>query len=93
MHYVYLLKLKNGDIYKGSTEDLRRRIAEHEQGKVASTKSGRPFILIGYEAYHEKSDAERREQFLKTTEGRRLIHRQYRDVLASTTIRILGEIA
>jgi putative endonuclease len=82
MHYVYILQLANGDLYKGMTGDYKRRISEHEAGKVSSTKSFRPFRIIGCEAYGFKSDAERREKFLKTTEGKRLIRQQYRDILA-----------
>ena len=82
MTFVYLLKLSNGDIYKGVTDDLERRLYEHRQGKVKSTKNYQPYILIGYEAYSLKSDALRREVFLKTTEGRRLLRQQYRDSLA-----------
>jgi len=80
-YYVYILQLKNGDLYKGSTDDLQRRIAEHQNGKVKSTKHYRPVTLIGYEAYCWKSDAIRRERFLKTTEGTRLLKQQYRDIL------------
>lgn len=79
MTYVYFLKLNNGDIYKGVTADLKERIKEHRSGKVSSTKNYRPFILLGYEAYRLKSDAMRREKFLKTTEGRRLLRQQFRD--------------
>ena len=81
MTFVYFLKLSNGDIYKGLTEDLERRIKEHEVGKVESTKNYRPFVFIGYEAYYLKSDAIRREAFLKTTDGRRILKQQYRDIL------------
>ena len=81
MHYVYFLKLSNNRIYKGSTDDLKRRISEHRNGKVKSTRNFRPVKLIGYEAYLLKSDALRRERFLKTTEGRRLIEQQYRDII------------
>ncbi len=54
---------------------------EHQRGKVKSTKPFRPVVLIGYEAYRLKSDAMRREEFLKTTEGVRLLKQQYRDIL------------
>jgi putative endonuclease len=84
MHYVYLLRLANNDIYKGSTSDLRIRISEHQNGKVQSTKNFRPIKLIDYEAYLLKTDALRREKFLKTTEGKRLLKQQYRDALAFT---------
>ena len=81
MFYVYFLKLLNGNIYKGITVDLKRRISEHNYGKVSSTKNYRPVKLLGYEAYLFKSDAERREKFLKTTEGRRLFKKQYKNIL------------
>ena len=81
MHYVYFLLLSNKDIYKGSTADIKRRFQEHAQGKVESTRNFRPMLLLGYEAYYLKSDAERREKFLKTTEGRRLLRQQLKDIL------------
>ncbi len=79
MHYVYLLQLNNRQIYTGSTKDLRRRILEHEKGEVTSTKHKRPIKLILYEAYLLKSDAERREKYLKTTEGKRFLKQQLKD--------------
>ena len=76
MEYVYFLLLNDGKIYKGLTSDLKRRISEHDQGKVSSTKHKRPLKLIHYEAYLLKEDAARREKYLKTTYGRRDIKRQ-----------------
>ena len=83
MFYVYFLKLSNGDIYKGMTADLKIRISDHKLGKAESTKNYCPLRFIGYEAYQLKSDAGSRERFLKTTEGRKLLMRQYRDVISS----------
>ncbi|MCX6724440.1 MAG: GIY-YIG nuclease family protein [Candidatus Staskawiczbacteria bacterium] len=80
MYYVYFLLLNTGEIYKGFTSELERRIQEHKLGNVISTKNKQP-KLICYEAYLLKSDAARREKFLKTTEGRRLLRQQLRDVL------------
>ena len=82
MYYLYVLFLSNGNLYKGTTSDLKRRISEHKRGKVISTKGKNP-KLIHYEAYLLKSDVERREKYLKTTEGRRLIKQQIRDILNS----------
>ena len=82
MYYVYFLFLKDETIYKGSTDNLKRRVGEHKRGKVRSTRNKRPFVVLGYEAYQCQSDAERRERFLKTTEGRRLFRQQYRDILS-----------
>ena len=81
MYYVYFLRLKNNQVYTGYTSDLKRRLKEHTSGKVASTKHLQPASLIGYEAYARRSYATRREKFLKTTEGKRLLRQQYRDVL------------
>lgn len=80
MFYVYCLLLKNGDIYKGITQDLQRRFQEHTLGKVESTEHYRPLKLIHYEAYLLKSDAQRRERYLKTTEGRRFLKQQLKDL-------------
>jgi len=46
---VYLLKsFRDGKNYLGSTKDLRKRLKEHNSGKVRSTKHRRPFVLVGY---------------------------------------------
>lgn len=76
MFYIYFLFLNNGKFYKGLTENLKRRMNEHNLGKVASTKYQRPLKLVHYEAYLFKEDALRRERYLKTTYGRRDIKRQ-----------------
>jgi len=80
MYYVYILKLKGGDLYKGSTGSLKQIILRHKAGKVDSTRNKEP-KLIHYECYLLKSDATRRERFLKTTEGKRLLKQQLRDIL------------
>jgi len=66
MFYVYILKSKkDGKLYVGYTNDLKRRTEEHNSGKNISTKSRRPFELVYYEAYKSKDDAKRREDMLK----------------------------
>ncbi|MDZ7744659.1 MAG: GIY-YIG nuclease family protein [Candidatus Saccharibacteria bacterium] len=87
MFYVYFLKLNNGQICTGYTENLKRRKSEHDLGKVASTMSRLPCCLVGYEAYALKTDAMRREKFLKTTEGKKLFKQQYRDIITSVVPR------
>lgn len=81
MYYLYILKLIDNKIYTGSTKNLRSRVTEHKKGKVKSTKNKRPIKLIHYEAYILKSDATRRERFLKSTEGKRLLRQQIKDIL------------
>ena len=66
MYYVYVLKSKKDyNTYIGSTNDLRRRFHEHQEGKVQSTKARRPFELVYYEAYKSEQDARHREFALK----------------------------
>jgi putative endonuclease len=80
MFYVYILKLKNNQIYTGFTDDLKRRIKEHKLSKVKFTSKRLPVKLIHYESYFLESDAHRREKYLKTTEGKRFLRQQLRDL-------------
>lgn len=66
MFYVYLLKsVKNASIYIGYTQDLKKRLELHNKAKIYSTKLGKPWELIYYEAYKIKEDATNREKMLK----------------------------
>ncbi len=66
MQYVYVIRsTKDSELYIGSTNDLKRRLNEHNNGKNFSTAPRAPFELIYYEAYKEKDDASRREKALK----------------------------
>ena len=86
MYYVYILLLKNGQHYTDYAKDLTIRVSEHKRGKVKSTAKRLPVKLIYYEAYLLKSDAQRRERFLKTTEGKRLLRMQLRDLLKKVRV-------
>jgi putative endonuclease len=80
MYYVYILRLNNNKLYTGYTSDLKRRLAEHKRGGSEYT-AGKEGVLTHYEGYLLESDARRREHFLKTTEGKRLLRKQIRDAL------------
>ena len=74
MFYVYFLKsLKNNDLYIGSTENLENRFLLHNSGKVRSTKFYKPWELLGYETYNSRSEAVKREYFLKTGQQKELL--------------------
>ncbi len=82
MFYIYCLQsVKKKQLYVGFTNDLRRRFKEHNQGLNFSTKRYLPWELIYYEACVEESDARRREKYLKTTQGGRLLKRRMKDYL------------
>ena len=66
MYYVYmLLSKRDGQLYIGSTPDLKKRVEKHNRGFVLSTKNRLPLVLIYYEAYLLSHDAKHREKFLK----------------------------
>jgi len=70
--YVYLLiSFKDQETYLGSTNDLGRRISEHNSGKCKSTKQRGPLKLIYSEEYDNIEDARVREKYLKTKNGRK----------------------
>ena len=68
-HYVYILRLGNGDYYTGSTDDLRRRIEEHRKGQQRTTKNFLPCELVTYIAFKNKKLAKDLENYLKTGSG------------------------
>jgi putative endonuclease len=58
MHCVYLLRsLKDKKYYIGQTDNLSKRILQHNNGEVKSTKYRRPFELIGIEEYESQNKA------------------------------------
>jgi len=70
-YYVYILhNYSKNFLYVGYSENLKQRISSHNNGKNKSTKAFVPLEVIHYEAYRNKSDAKRREEYLKTTKGK-----------------------
>ena len=66
MFYVYALRsTKDGQMYVGSTKDLKHRLKQHNNGDVFSTRPRRPLELVYYEAYKSEYDARMRESRLK----------------------------
>ena len=81
-YYVYvLLSEKDGNFYIGYTDDLKKRLDEHNKGRVPSTRNRNPLILIYYEAGLNQKDAIRREKKLKTTWGQRYIKSRLKEYL------------
>ena len=83
--YVYVLQSKkDGKLYTGCTNDLRKRFEEHREGKVSSTKSRGPLALVYFEASRDKDDAFDRERYLKTGMGKRYIKSRIKRFLSLT---------
>ncbi len=75
-YYVYVLySLKDGGIYIGQTGDLFSRYREHQRGKVKSTRSRRPLVLVHWEEVNSREAALEKEREWKTSAGRRKIKR------------------
>ncbi|MDP1709676.1 MAG: GIY-YIG nuclease family protein [Candidatus Komeilibacteria bacterium] len=80
MYYVYVNRcLRDGRLYVGRTDDLKRRYKEHQEGKVWTTKRMLPIKLIFYEAFYSKKDTIRREKYLKTSKGKSSLKMIVRD--------------
>ena len=81
-YYVYVLQsLKDGDNYVGYTNNLQKRLKEHENGEVSSTKNRRPLQLVYYEGCLDQQDATKREKYLKTSWGKRFIKSRLKNYL------------
>lgn len=66
MNYTYILKCRDGSLYTGWTNDLERRVREHNVGKGAKyTKSRRPVSLVYFEIFDTKEEAMSREYAIK----------------------------
>jgi len=87
-HYVYVLQsIRNQGLYIGYTIDLKKRLIEHNRGLNFSIKLHMPWQLIHYEAYLNEKDAKRRERYLKTNQGSRLLKRMLKEYLYSKRLK------
>ena len=83
-YYVYVLQSKvNSSLYVGYTKDLRKRLQEHNRGYNFSTRAYKPWKVIHYEAYINEEDTKRREHYLKTSQGSRLLKRMLKEYFYS----------
>ena len=72
--FVYVLRSDiNGDLYKGLTNYLERRLSEHNSGKNISTKAYAPWKIVYFEKFMTRIEARNREKFLKSGEGREFL--------------------
>lgn len=76
-----LLSLKDHQFYIGFTTDLQRRLTEHFHGQSKATAPRLPFQIIFCEYYLSETDARRREQYFKTTAGKRALKLMLLDTL------------
>jgi len=70
MYYVYVLRNPAGRHYTGYAVDLAQRLGQHNSGVTKSTKNRGPWTLLYQEPFATRSEAMRRERFLKSGKGR-----------------------
>ncbi len=74
VHYVYILRSqRNGRFYTGVTEDVARRLEQHNAGGVKATKYIRPMDIVHLEEYSDATQARKREYYIKAQKSRRFI--------------------
>ena len=71
--YIYIIKSEEGFHYIGQTENFPRRLEEHNSHLSHSTKYGNNWQLIYSEEYSTRSEAMKREKWLKSGSGREWI--------------------
>ncbi len=79
MFYVYILQSqKDGTLYIGKTNDLKRRLAEHNSGHTPSTKSKTPFVLCESIEYSSEPEARKMEKEYKKGYKREELKKKYK---------------
>lgn len=78
MYYVYILL--NGTrtrTYTGVTDDVEKRLKEHNAGRVKSSSPYCPYKVIHTESFETLSEARQKEKFYKTATGRRRLKEMF----------------
>jgi putative endonuclease len=71
MYYVYAISsLKRNYIYVGLTDNIERRLSEHNTGKNKTTKPYCPFVVIYFEECNSRIEARNREKYFKSGSGK-----------------------
>ena len=73
-YFVYILRsINDGSYYIGSTQDLHSRLERHNQGRSQYTKAKRPWKIVYFEEYPDRSTAMKRERGMKDRKDRAFI--------------------
>ncbi len=71
VHTMYILQSeKDGRYYIGSTDNIEERVRRHNKGYSRYTKGKGPFKLVYKEDYNTRSEAKKREYYLKSLKSR-----------------------
>jgi len=86
MHHVYILRSVNHPkrLYIGCAQDLERRIAQHNHGDSAYSKTYAPWQLDAYVAFKNRELAEDFEHYLKSGSGHAFLKKRLLPKLSTT---------
>ena len=79
MFYVYLIRSIQtpARTYIGSTGDLKKRLESHNSGANKHTAASRPWKLVSYTAFCDRSRAAEFERYLKHGSGHAFAKRHF----------------
>ena len=81
MYYIYVIKSEShNNRYVGSTDNVPKRLGEHNTGRCRYTSGRMPWQLLYQEEFYTRSDAMQREKFLKSGQGRKFLDTQLKEV-------------
>ena len=76
MYYVYVIKDEVGNTYKGYTNNLKRRLREHQSGHTITTSRMKGTLTIKYyEEVETLNEALKREKYFKSASGRKYLQK------------------
>jgi len=73
---TYVLKDQEGKLYKGSTNNLSRRLVEHKNGKTITTSKMKNISIAYIEEFDSIEKARKRELYFKSAAGRRFLKKK-----------------
>jgi putative endonuclease len=77
MWYVYVLRsARDKELYIGSTDDISKRLSQHNSGEIEATKDRVPLILEAFIAVKDQSKANKLESYFKTGSGKAILNKR-----------------
>ncbi|MDQ2973317.1 MAG: GIY-YIG nuclease family protein [bacterium] len=77
MTYTYILKSEYYDqYYFGHTNNLKKRLSEHNSGKSKHTSNYKPWTIVWYACFIEETTAIAFEKYLKTASGKAFLRKR-----------------
>jgi putative endonuclease len=72
MSYTYVIKSIEF-YYKGHSENIDKRLVQHNSGMTTSIKKFAPFKVVYFETFNTREEAIKREKYFKSAAGRRYL--------------------